>query len=296
MKSIIAVLLVAAFATGFNDIATVNDIKRKAKEAYNNGDYETALSYYELLADSIQIDDENIDLNLANAYYKLQDTTKAVNRYSSLSSSNNKLISSVAHQQLGIIKNRKKQFKEALSHFKESLKADPSNEDSRYNYELLKKVLEEQEKQNQDQQQNQDQNKENENKEEEEKQDQQNKDQQQQNDQNKEDQEQNQENKDGDKNEEQEKEGEKKEEEQEGEKSEEEKQQEENAEEQQGEENEDQNQKGQPQSFEDKLKEMKISEEKARMILEAMKNNEIQYFQNKKRKPTKKKDKSKPDW
>jgi Ca-activated chloride channel homolog len=41
---------------------------------------------------------------------------------------------------------------------------------------------------------------------------------------------------------------------------------------------------------------MKISEEKAKMILEAMKNNEIQYIQQNKRKATQKKDSSKPDW
>ncbi|MDZ7607446.1 MAG: hypothetical protein U5K79_18080 [Cyclobacteriaceae bacterium] len=51
-----------------------------------------------------------------------------------------------------------------------------------------------------------------------------------------------------------------------------------------------------PVSREEKLKELNITEEKARMILEAMKNNEIQYIQQNKRKPTKKPDSSKPDW
>jgi hypothetical protein len=41
---------------------------------------------------------------------------------------------------------------------------------------------------------------------------------------------------------------------------------------------------------------MKISEEKARMILEAMKNQEKQYLQQQKRKATKSRDKNKPDW
>ncbi len=51
-----------------------------------------------------------------------------------------------------------------------------------------------------------------------------------------------------------------------------------------------------PVSREEKLKELNLTEEKARMILEAMKNNEIQYIQQNKRKPTKKPDSSKPDW
>ena len=41
---------------------------------------------------------------------------------------------------------------------------------------------------------------------------------------------------------------------------------------------------------------MKMSEEKARMILEAMKNQEKQYLQQNQRKATKPKDKGKPDW
>ena len=41
---------------------------------------------------------------------------------------------------------------------------------------------------------------------------------------------------------------------------------------------------------------MNISEEKAKMILEAMKNNEVQYLQQNKRKATQKKKSGKPDW
>jgi hypothetical protein len=41
---------------------------------------------------------------------------------------------------------------------------------------------------------------------------------------------------------------------------------------------------------------MKISEEKAKLILEAMKNNEVQYIQQNKRKAKKKKNPNKPDW
>jgi len=46
----------------------------------------------------------------------------------------------------------------------------------------------------------------------------------------------------------------------------------------------------------EKLQQMKISEDKAKMILEAMKNQEIQYLQQNKRKATKPRDSSKPDW
>ncbi len=51
-----------------------------------------------------------------------------------------------------------------------------------------------------------------------------------------------------------------------------------------------------PQTRKEKLEELNLTEEKAQMILEAMKNNEIQYIQQNTRKPTKKQDSSKPDW
>ena len=51
-----------------------------------------------------------------------------------------------------------------------------------------------------------------------------------------------------------------------------------------------------PQSRSEKLEELNLTEEKARMILEAMKNNEIQYIQQNQRKATKKPDSGKPDW
>jgi hypothetical protein len=46
----------------------------------------------------------------------------------------------------------------------------------------------------------------------------------------------------------------------------------------------------------EKLQQMQISEKQARMILDAMKNQEKQYLQQNRRKATKPRDKSKPDW
>jgi hypothetical protein len=44
------------------------------------------------------------------------------------------------------------------------------------------------------------------------------------------------------------------------------------------------------------MEELNISEETARMILEAMKNSEVQYIQQNQRKTTKRPDSGKPDW
>ena len=291
MKYILIIVILALIPGDIDKIAKVNKLKQEAKEAYLNGDYETALSKYQYLTDSLGVKDDNISLNLANAYYNTKDTAQAINGYSSLLNSSSKLIRSTANQQLGVISTRNKKFKEALDHFKEALRADPANEDARYNYEMMKKILEEQEQQqnqqNQDQQDQKDQ--------------QQDQDQQQQQ-QNQEGQDQDEQNQQQDEQQqEQEGESEQEQEQQEGKEQEQEQQEgeqkeQEQQEQQEGEESDEKKQEEQANSISEKLEEMKISEEKAKMILEALKNKEIQYYQQTKKKPTKRKDPNKPDW
>jgi len=299
MKYLLTLILLASPLTDLERIAKVNKIKKEAKTAFTTGDFQKAINKYSYLLDSMQVEDPNINLNLANAYYKISDTTNAVNEYQALLKANDNIIKSVAHQQLGIIKNREKKFDEALAHFKNAIKANPANDEARYNYEMLKKMLEEKEKQeeqNKDQQNKDQQNKDQENKD---KQDQQQKDQKKKDQQNQ-DKEGEQEKKDQQQqNQDQKKEGEEGEQ-KENEQQPEEKKQEPQDQKQQPKEGEESDKKeGEQQemnSLSDKLKEMKISEEKAKMILEALKNNEIQYIQQNKRKPKKRKDPEKPDW
>ncbi len=293
MKYILIIVILALIPGDIDKIAKVNKLKQEAKEAYLNGDYETALSKYQYLTDSLGVKDDNISLNLANAYYNTKDTAQAINGYSSLLNSSSKLIRSTANQQLGVISTRNKKFKEALDHFKEALRADPANEDARYNYEMMKKILEEQEQQQQQQnQQNQDQ--------QDQKDQQQDQDQQQQQQQNQEGQDEQNQQQD-EQQQEQEGESEQEQEQQEGKEQEQEQQEgeqkeQEQQEQQEGEESDEKKQEEQANSISEKLEEMKISEEKAKMILEALKNKEIQYYQQTKKKPTKRKDPNKPDW
>ncbi|HEX9650522.1 MAG TPA: tetratricopeptide repeat protein [Cyclobacteriaceae bacterium] len=258
------IILVAVLSVGneITKIARVNQLKREAKEAYQNGDYAIAIEKYRFLVDSFKVADEEVVINLSNAFYESNDTAAAISYYQQLTRSSNSGLRSQAFQQLGVVDAQRKQYEQALSSFKQSLKANPANDDSRYNYELLKKMVKEQEDQ-----QKQDQNQQNK--------DQQNKDQ------NKQDQE---------KQENQEK--------QDSEKGDQENQEEQNQEEKKEQEG-DQEKENEPQpesTKPEKLKEMNISEEKARMILEAMKNNEIQYIQQNKRKAKEPKKSTKPDW
>jgi Ca-activated chloride channel homolog len=272
----VGILILMALLVDPGKIGQVNALKSQAKEAYLKGDYKTAISKYRTLVDSLGVTEDEVKLNLANAYFEAKDTANTAMSYQPLTQSQNSKIRSVAHQQLGVLSNRENKHEEALASFKQALKADPTNEDARYNYEMVKKKLEEQKKKEEEQKKNDPNQKED------------NKDKQ---DQNK-DQQQDQKDKQ-DQKEQQDKKDQQSKEQQDKQKQDEQKKQQE---EQQSEEKKEQDKKETPQSVKDKLKDMEMSEEKAQMILEAMKNQEIQYLQQNKRKATKQKDRSKPDW
>ena len=224
MKTIIVLLIVNISSHFENNISKINQFKKEAEKNFREKKYNIAIDNYKYLIDSMKLNDDNVMLNLSHSYLLNGDTINAIDGYNSLISSKEKKVKSIAYQQLGVISNKYQKLKESSELFKNSIKSNPENIDSKFNYELVMKKIKEEQKNQKEDQQNQ-------------KEDQQNQ---------KEDQ---------------------------------------------------QNQKeDQQSSIEKKLKEINISKEKAEMILEALKNNEVQYLQQLKRKTSKKVDKSKPDW
>ena len=153
MKLASIILLAALWVTDINKITRTNRAKRAAEEAYANGDYESAISSFRLLTDSLGVNEDPIHLNLANAYFHQGDTSNAVQFYSRVVNSDDDAMRSLAFQQLGVIEQQKNKLQESLALLKSSLKANPQNEDARYNYELVRRMIKEQE-----QQENQDEN------------------------------------------------------------------------------------------------------------------------------------------
>lgn len=278
MKGLLT-LITILLMIGPGDIAKINSLKAEAKKAYLSGDYETAIKKYRYLVDSAQVQEDEVMMNLAGSYFQRNDTTNAVNAYTPVTQSQNNKLRSIANQQLGILNNREGKYEEALQYFKQAIKSDATNDEARYNYEMLKKKLEEKKKE--DEKKNKDKNKDN--KDQKQEQDQENKDKESE-DKKKQDQE-NKDQKDEKSKEDQEKEDQEK------------KDEEKKDPQQKDKEQKDSEEKNEmPPSVKDKLKDMEMTEEKAQMILEAMKNQEKQYLQQNKRKGTKPKDKGKPDW
>lgn len=130
-------------------ISKINKTKSQAKELFISGNYKGAIERYRYLIDSLGVNEDEVFLNLANSYYLEKDTANAFSTYQGLASSIENSISSKANQQLGVMENKKGKADEALSYFKKAIKTDPSNEDARYNYEMLKKKLDQKSKQDQ---------------------------------------------------------------------------------------------------------------------------------------------------
>ena len=282
MKALLLIVITLTVTVDPAMVKRINSAKSAAEKAFKNGDYTAAAGYYRYLVDSLGVQEDEVVLNFANALYLAKDTANAFNHYQAVTDSPKPEIKSKAYQQLGIMANQQGKAEEALSLFKQAIKAEPTNDDARFNYEMLKKKLDERKKQEEEKQQ---QNKDKE-KQDPQNQDQQNKDQQEKEQQEKEQQEKDQQNKDEQNKDQQQKDQEEKE-----------KQEKEQQEKEQQQEQQKQNSEKEEMPNLDREKLEKVmSEEKARMILEAMKNQEKQYLQQQKRKSTQSRDRNKPDW
>ena len=287
MKFVILLLLI-----GINDpnnIALINAYKADAEQSFLAKDFSQAVSQYKFLMDSLNVNEDAIHLNLGHAYHQMGDTAQARTAYNQATLSSNADLKSIAYQQLGVISKSNKNLKESLAYLKASIKANPANSDAKYDFELVKKLMQE----NQDQEDKEDQQDKENQEDKEDKEDQEDKE----NQEDKEDQENKDQNQESDSENEEEKEQEG--DEQEGDEQEQDQKndssEEENQDESLSEDIADEKAEG-DKSTQEKLAEMNISPEKAQMILEAMQNGEIQYIQQQKRKSTEKQDKGKPDW
>jgi tetratricopeptide (TPR) repeat protein len=160
-------LLVAgvARADGITSISKTNKLLNQAGEAMKKNDRKSAIRDYEA---AFKEDPElpvQARMNLAHAYYEEKDFKKALKNYQTIvSGTASESLKSVASQQIGNIYFTEKNYKAALDWYKKSLRTNPFNENARYNYELAYNLLKKQEEQqkndpSQTQKQTEDQNK-----------------------------------------------------------------------------------------------------------------------------------------
>lgn len=147
MKFVFGFILLISWVADPINIGEINRVKKEARLAYTSGDYKKAIAKYKYLSDSLHVNEDEAMLNLAHAYFMTKDTASAYSGYQLLTNSAESHIKSKAHQQLGILNHQRGKFEEALSNFKQAVKANTQNADARYNYEALKRKLDEKKKQ-----------------------------------------------------------------------------------------------------------------------------------------------------
>lgn len=122
-------------------IDQINKLTKEAEIAFKNKDFTETIEKYELLIDSFDFSNEQVYLNLAHSHLLSKDTLKAIENYNYASLADKSEIKSIALQQLGNISEKNNKLEDALNFYKASIIADTKNNDSKYNYELVKKKL-----------------------------------------------------------------------------------------------------------------------------------------------------------
>ncbi len=249
----IYILIIILSITTIDRVDNINKLTKSAEKSFIEKKYNESIESYKILIDSFEYKNEKIYLNLGHSYLLSGDTLNAIESYNYASLTENNKVKSIAFQQLGNINEKNNKLEEALTLYKKSIISDNSNDDSKFNYELVKEKMEKEKNKEEDKKDNQD-SKENKK-----------------------------ENSD------------KKKQDQKG-KEEKEKKDQENEKEESQNPGKNNQKKSNEESIEEKLKKINMSKKKAEMILDALNNNEFQYIQQLKRKPSKKSNKNKPDW
>lgn len=136
---------------GFLFLASSLNDARKANEAFKNGDYELAVQLYRQAIDQ-NPENPRLYFNLGNALAEAGNTEEAMEVYEQFKS-----MTEVHDQQAladynkGKLLSEQENFDEAISHFREALRKNPTDEDARFNYELAQRMKQQQEQQEQQQ-------------------------------------------------------------------------------------------------------------------------------------------------
>ncbi|ARS36061.1 tetratricopeptide repeat protein [Pontibacter actiniarum] len=138
----LAVLLLSLFSGGITAISRINASAKEAAAAYARKDYIEAIASYKYLVEDLGVQDDQLRLNLAHSYYQAGLYPQAMGMYQLLADHPTQHLRALAHLQLGNINTKQRKYKRALALYRQALVAEPGNDAARYNYELLKKYLE----------------------------------------------------------------------------------------------------------------------------------------------------------
>ena len=128
----------------------------KGKKAYEEGQYDEARVYYEHVLKNRK-KDNGAQYGLGVTAYQQKDMETAARALNNAMNSDDKSLASKAMYNLGNMFRDQQKMEESLALYRKAIELDPTDEDAKVNYELLKQVLQQQEQQQQQDEQNQEQ-------------------------------------------------------------------------------------------------------------------------------------------
>lgn len=127
-------------------VSRLNSAIDLAEESYAKAEYEQSITNHLVLIDEFGYTSPELDYNLGLSSQYAEKLEEATGYYDKASISPDKILASFAFNQGGVLLGNKKEYEPALSKFKSALIQDPNNEVARYNYELLARWLQRDEK------------------------------------------------------------------------------------------------------------------------------------------------------
>ena len=126
----------------------------KGMDLFNNGNYKEAAEYYSSILKE-RGEDNAASFNLGASQYYMEDNVSALKRFEQALGSKDRMLQSKAFYNIARILQDQNELDKSLSLYKKSLELNPNDIDSKINYELLKRMINQQDSQNQQNDQNQ---------------------------------------------------------------------------------------------------------------------------------------------
>ena len=126
----------------------------KGMELFNSGNYKEAAEYYSSILKE-RGEDNAASFNLGASQYYMEDNVSALKMFEQALGSKDRMLQSKALYNMARILQDQNELDKSLSLYKKSLELNPKDIDSKINYELLKKMINQQNTQDQENDQNQ---------------------------------------------------------------------------------------------------------------------------------------------
>lgn len=148
-KLILTVFLI--IPSSWTRVTRLNNAIKTAENSYAEAAYEKSVADHLVLVNDFEYQSPELSFDLGLSHQYSEKLDEAQTWYDQVTQSPKKELVSFAFNQSGVILGNKKEYEAALSKFQSALIQDPTNEQARYNYEMLARWIQrDEERKNED--------------------------------------------------------------------------------------------------------------------------------------------------